>query len=334
MADRFSIGRALQGFGAGVRGQGQQFLQGLDDQRKQAILQDAFAVQRALENSDFQGARGLLLNRLENINRLGGDPSDTNSVLQKIDAGDIVGAHNDVSTVVEFAQAQGLLKTPQQVKPQRSIVDGQVVTIDPTTGQGTAADIAGLRPKKKPEAEQKQINALRKDIFNVTKPLRDVEVAFKKIERSGAKGTAASDISLIFNFMKINDPGSTVREGEFATAQNAAGVPDRVVNIYNRVLEGVRLSDTQRKDFISQSKTLFEAQQEGADNQIENILQQADQDQISRTRVFGGKRLEEFRKRFAGRVSLQTPTITTQAEFDALPSGTEFIEDGETFRKP
>jgi len=37
------------------------------------------------------------------------------------------------------------------------------------------------------------------------------------------------------------DPGSVVRESEFATAQNAAGVPDQVRNMYNKVLSGTRL---------------------------------------------------------------------------------------------
>ncbi len=112
MADRFSIGRALQGFSAGVAGQGQQFLQSLDDRRRDAAIEDSFAVQRALENKDPQGARGLLLNRLENIQRLGGDPSDTIELLQKFDAGDLIGVHNEVSAIVELAQAKGLLKAP------------------------------------------------------------------------------------------------------------------------------------------------------------------------------------------------------------------------------
>jgi hypothetical protein len=30
----------------------------------------------------------------------------------------------------------------------------------------------------------------------------------------------------------------------------------------------------------------------------------------------------------------QTPSVTTQEEFDALPSGAIFIEDGQTYRKP
>jgi hypothetical protein len=64
-------------------------------------------------------------------------------------------------------------------------------------------------------------------------------------------------MSRIFNYMKMLDPGSVVREGEFANAQNAAGVPDRVLNAYNNVLSGERLNPEQRKQFESQAKKLY-----------------------------------------------------------------------------
>jgi hypothetical protein len=65
--------------------------------------------------------------------------------------------------------------------------------------------------------------------------------------------------------MKMLDPGSVVREGEFATAQNAAGVDDRVRNLYNRVKSGERLSESQRKSFKGQANKLYSTaqQQEG-----------------------------------------------------------------------
>ena len=40
-----------------------------------------------------------------------------------------------------------------------------------------------------------------------------------------ASANAAGDMALIFSYMKMLDPNSTVREGEYATAEAAAGVP-------------------------------------------------------------------------------------------------------------
>jgi len=70
--------------------------------------------------------------------------------------------------------------------------------------------------------------------------------------------TAAGDISLIFSYMKLMDPNSTVREGEYATAANAAGVPDRLHALYNRLLSGEKLAPAQRADFINTSGDLYQ----------------------------------------------------------------------------
>jgi hypothetical protein len=63
--------------------------------------------------------------------------------------------------------------------------------------------------------------------------------------------TPQDDIAAIFSFMKTLDPTSTVREGEFATAQNAAGIPDALRNAYNRAQTGQRLNPQQRREMIN-----------------------------------------------------------------------------------
>ena len=52
------------------------------------------------------------------------------------------------------------------------------------------------------------------------------------------------------------DPNSVVREGEFATAQNSTGVPDRVRNLYNKIMTGERLNPSQRQEFIDTAGAL------------------------------------------------------------------------------
>jgi len=60
--------------------------------------------------------------------------------------------------------------------------------------------------------------------------------------------------------MKVLDPGSVVREGEFATAQNAGSVPDSIRNMYNKALNGERLGEKVRTDFLQQARNLVESQ--------------------------------------------------------------------------
>lgn len=93
------------------------------------------------------------------------------------------------------------------------------------------------------------------DYRNESTPFLNQRAAFGRIKASLAnQNSAAGDIALIFNYMKLLDPGSVVREGEFATAQNASGVPDLLLTAYNRLLrDGQRLSPEQRADFYKQS---------------------------------------------------------------------------------
>lgn len=57
--------------------------------------------------------------------------------------------------------------------------------------------------------------------------------------------------------MKMLDPSSVVREGEFATAQNAASVPDAVRNIYNKAQTGQRLNPDQRRNMLRASEDIY-----------------------------------------------------------------------------
>ena len=105
-----------------------------------------------------------------------------------------------------------------------------------------------------------QADKLRKSFDSASKDFVKIRDAFGRIVASAKDPSAAGDLALIFNYMKVLDPGSVVRESEFATAQNAAGVPDRIRNIWNRVLRGERLGTDQRADFVSRAEALFDSQ--------------------------------------------------------------------------
>ncbi len=117
---------------------------------------------------------------------------------------------------------------------------------------------AGIIPAdKRPETETK----FRNEYNNQTKPYQEVKSAYGRVLSS--EDTAVGDLSLIFGYMKMLDPGSVVREGEFATAQNAAGVPERIMNVYNKVASGERLNKSQREAFKGQAKGLYNSALEG-----------------------------------------------------------------------
>jgi hypothetical protein len=106
--------------------------------------------------------------------------------------------------------------------------------------------------------------ALRKefDSHPITKQTLSIAQSYQTILSAAQTPSAAGDLALIFNYMKMLDPGSSVREGEFANAQNAAGIPERVRAMYNNATKGERLTESTRADFIDRATKIARGQQQ------------------------------------------------------------------------
>lgn len=138
----------------------------------------------------------------------------------------------------------------------------------PTTGQPATL---GLDPtgkvirefpdfgakKEQEKTTFSQEKELREQHSKLAGTYRDVRDAYSRIVTAAQGPPGSGDLALIFNFMKMLDPGSTVREGEFANAQNAAGVPDIVRAQWNRLKSGGRLADDTRTDFLTTAEDLY-----------------------------------------------------------------------------
>ena len=139
----------------------------------------------------------------------------------------------------------------------------QDYNFNPDTGEDT---LVGKPYSGKPKAETSnsesfnQTETLRKEYTGQTSQYRSIADAYQKIETAAKNPSPANDISLVYGFMRINDPTSTVREGEYATAENSGGVPERIRNLYNRMLKGERLTPEQRTDFVGSARGLVDSQ--------------------------------------------------------------------------
>lgn len=140
--------------------------------------------------------------------------------------------------------------------------------IDPQTGQQKLVPIdqainggIPVSDPKKQSTDFDNTSKLRTEFINQSKDFAQVNDSMNRIKASAVDPSPAGDLALIFNYMKMLDPGSTVREGEFANAQNSGGVDDKTVSLYNSIVNGQRLSENQRKDFLNRSGGLFKAQQ-------------------------------------------------------------------------
>jgi hypothetical protein len=132
---------------------------------------------------------------------------------------------------------------------QRYDANGKLIASNAIPGQ--------IDPSQKVDIESK----LRNEYTQNSKEFLSVANSYQRIRDSVADPSPAGDLSLIFNYMKVLDPGSTVREGEFATAQNAGSVDDRVTGLYNRIINGTRLSEDQRADFFKRATGLYKGQE-------------------------------------------------------------------------
>jgi hypothetical protein len=134
---------------------------------------------------------------------------------------------------------------------------------------------------------------------------------------AAAGGTAIDDHALIFSYLKVLDPRSTVREGEFAAVRDTTGLPDRVKNYLNQIWQGNKLTAKQRSEILSQSAAQFEVATR-SQNQLD--------DEYRRLAV--GQDLDPSRVV----LDFVTPKKSHATTFDKLPDPAT-VKD-KTFREP
>ena len=115
-------------------------------------------------------------------------------------------------------------------------------------------------PAKAFDQEEK----LRKEFQARTKVYGELGTTYSNIESSAKVKTGPGDIALITGFMKMLDPGSVVRETEFATARDTAGLYTRLENSLKKAESGQFLQPKQREEFVNLAKQYLDSAQKKA----------------------------------------------------------------------
>lgn len=144
------------------------------------------------------------------------------------------------------------------------------VTVDKNTGEiVNTADGGKTSPKT---TDFKAVTDLRKE-FNSqpeVKSYKDLQRTYSLINTAyqtalskGDKGSKASaDQALVTLYNKMLDPGSVVREGEYARTAEGQALIDRFVSKYQQATEGgAGITDVTRKDMVDISQKFFEGAQ-------------------------------------------------------------------------
>jgi len=147
-------------------------------------------------------------------------------------------------------------------------------------------------PEAEPENAAKVTRELEKEFRGlyknspIVKNFDEANTQLNKLISGAEQDSAAGDLSMIFTYMKVLDPTSVVREGEQATAQNAAGISSKVRNLYNKLLTGERLTEDQRKDFVSSGINLFKANTRSLDTFREGFVKTFKNKNINPSDIF------------------------------------------------
>lgn len=123
----------------------------------------------------------------------------------------------------------------------------------------------GLDPTKTFEQEEK----LRKEFQGRTKVYGELGTTYQNMKSSSEAKNGPGDIALITGFMKMLDPGSVVRETEFATARDTAGLYERLQNQATKLQSGqlFALDSKQRQEYVNLAKQYLDsAQKKAADD--------------------------------------------------------------------
>lgn len=123
---------------------------------------------------------------------------------------------------------------------------------------GKAVMVPGLAEAQAPGKAQTVGNDLRGEFTKLTGDFRTVQDAYQKIEMAGKTGQG--DMALLYGYMKILDPGSVVRESEFATAARSGSLPQQVQGWATRIVNGEKLPDTVREGFKTEARNVYQAQ--------------------------------------------------------------------------
>lgn len=169
----------------------------------------------------------------------------------------------EAARALQYAQATGdvvgalkMALTPPE-KPKVMEINGRLVSVGP---DNQVTELYSAEPAADPAKEFSNEVELMKayrtepavQAYNQLSGHYNTMLSAYNITQTDINAQGPGDIAMVYSYMKMLDPGSTVMQGEQATAQNTSGVPDKIRNTYNNIILGASLTPTQRQGFLTQ----------------------------------------------------------------------------------
>jgi tetratricopeptide (TPR) repeat protein len=220
--------------------------------------------------------------------------------------------------IAKQAADLGLTKVQTQ-KALQDIEKGNVDIAKARVELANAENIGGgiLPPDKRFDAETN----IRKEYSAKAAAYNEARAAYSQMLASANQKNGAGDTALITTFRKILDPGSVVRETEFAQTQNIGGVFTRLDALTNQIRGKGLLNDTQRKEITDLAEKFMNASTEYEKKRRESYSAIIAEYGLNPTNVFG----VEAPGAVVGMEGTPTPGPLARPENAAMR---QFIEQG------
>lgn len=172
-------------------------------------------------------------------------------------------AHNYDSTTPAEKQQKELEKLQAAIaKEQGGLSDDQLGYLKLKAQEQSAASSQAKADAQMSKAERMQEFRLREkwDSDPITKNSKAIAEGYQKIMGTG--GNDASDLSLIYGLMRLQDPGSVVRESEADMAAKIGGFPAQTQALMAQLQGTGKLTAEQRESIKREAQGLYKSQLE------------------------------------------------------------------------
>lgn len=146
-----------------------------------------------------------------------------------------------------------------------------------------------------------------RESHKITKETDAVEMSYARMKNTSP--TPQGDMRLLYGYMRILDPNTGVKEGEYATATNAASIPDRVRNAYNKAVEGDLLNPDQRTQYMKEAAELVKQQREKQADYDKGIAEIARDRKIDPSKVIKNRNEGDLEDAIRGNIQVQKEKV-------------------------
>lgn len=224
---------------------------------------------------------------------------------------------------------QGPPRTPPPQTPDQVVVGRGQANAAPYQGPRAEADV--IRAKQQIQQEdtggvnEPRETALR-ERYGATPEVRNYMTAMPLLQAArGAGEGGAGDLQIVYNFAKIMDPGSVVRESEVEMSQGTGGLGERINGMIRGLRNGGRLPREVRQRLIQEMENRISSYEAPYNQTRKQYWHLADRYGFSPDAVIGEDIAESFS---AGGRGSQGPSIPAPGRTIAAQMGDAATDPG------